>query len=245
MKNVPSKSSGIYIFLPTGLTRRPRRTPVNPSKGADLENSRPALLGPPTVPDQEPSVLPGILSRDQLLDNGQDKLVPPQPDVNTLDPDISAPDPVPKLVHQTGLPSLTPPDGSAVVTPGLLPAAPLGQDPVTGFPHVPATDQFVTPLTHTMTHARGNPHANSFISIIEGLKEVCSMMTTGFQQAYLDIEAIVQKMLEEATQLNRDFTVAAAQDLDKWAAALRPVLDNAGVSDSDMEARQRHTRQTG
>ena len=55
----------------------------------------------------------------------------------------------------------------------------------------------------------------------------------------------MQKTLEEATRLNRDFTVAAAQDLDKWAAALRPVLDNAGVSDSDMEVRQRHARQTG
>ena len=39
--------------------------------------------------------------------------------------------------------------------------------------------------------------------------------------------------------------MAAAQDLDKWAVALQPVLDNAGVSDSDMEARQRHARQTG
>ena len=42
-----------------------------------------------------------------------------------------------------------------------------------------------------------------------------------------------------------DFTLAAAQDLDKWAAALRLVLDNAGVSDSDMEVRQRHAWQTG
>ena len=55
----------------------------------------------------------------------------------------------------------------------------------------------------------------------------------------------MQKMLEEATQLNHDFTMAAAQDLDKWATALRPVLDNAGVSDSDMEVRQRHAWQTG
>ena len=39
--------------------------------------------------------------------------------------------------------------------------------------------------------------------------------------------------------------MAVAQDLDKSAAALWPVLDNAGVSDSDMEARQRHAQQTG
>ena len=103
----------------------------------------------------------------------------------------------------------------------------------------------MTPLTHTAAHAGGNLHAYSFTGIIEGLKEVCGLMTTGFQRACLDIEVIMQKTLEEATQLNRDFTMAAAQDLDKWAAALRPVLDNAGVSDSNMEARQRHAQQTG
>ena len=54
----------------------------------------------------------------------------------------------------------------------------------------------------------------------------------------------MQKTLEGATWPNRDFTMAAAQDLDKWATTLWPVLDNAGVSDSDMEARQRHTRET-
>ena len=103
----------------------------------------------------------------------------------------------------------------------------------------------MNPLTHTAAHAGGNPHAYSFTGVIEGLKEVCSLMTTGFQCACLDIEAIVQKTLEGATQPNRDFTMAVAQDLDKWATALRPVLDNAGVSDSDMEVRQRHTRETG
>ena len=102
----------------------------------------------------------------------------------------------------------------------------------------------MTPLTHTAAHAGGNPHAYSFTSVIEGLKEVCDLMMTGFQHACLDVEVIVQKTLEEATRINCDFTVAAAQDLDKWATALRPVLDNAGVSDSDMEARQRHTQQT-
>ena len=102
----------------------------------------------------------------------------------------------------------------------------------------------MNPLTHTAAHVGGNPHAYSFTSIIEGLKEVCSLMTTGFQHACLDVEAIVQKTLEGATQPHRDFTVAAAQDLDKWATALWPVLDNAGVSDSDMEARQRHAWET-
>ena len=216
----------------------------NPPKGRDSENSGSDPQGPSTAPDQEPSNLPGIPSGDQLPDNGQDNPVPPQPDANTLDLDASASDPLPKLVHPPGLPSPTSPDSSTTPTPGLLPGAPLGQDLVTGFPHVPTGDQFMTPLTHTAAHAGGNPHAYSFTGIIEGLKEVCSLMATGFQRACLDVEAIVQKMLEEATRLNRDFTMAAAQDLDKWTTALWPVLDNAGVSDSDMEARQRHARQT-
>ena len=147
----------------------------------------------------------------------------PKLDVTTQDPDASASNPLPKPVHQTGFPSLTPPDGSAVAIPRLVPAAPPGQDPGMGFPHIPAGDQFVTLLTQTTAHARGNPHANSFTSVMEGLKEMCSMMMTGFQRACLDIE---KRMLEEATQLNRDFTMAAAQD--KLAAALQLVLDNGG-----------------
>ena len=127
-------------------------------------------------------------------------------------------------MDQTGFPSLIPPDGSTAIIPGLSPAAPLGQDLGVGLPHVPAGDQSMTTLTQATAYARGNPHANSFTSIMEGLKEVCSMMTTGFQRVCLDIEAIVQRTLEEATQLNRDFTVAAAKDLDLWAVALRPVL---------------------
>ena len=197
------------------------------------------------APDQEPSGLPGIPSGNQLPDNGQDNPVLPQPDANTTDLHASASDSLPKPVHPPGLPSPTPPDGSTAATSGLVPGVPPGQDPVTGFPQVPAGDQFMTPLTHTAAHAGGNPHAYSFTGIIEGLKEVCSLMTTGFQRACLDVEVIVQKTLEGATRPNHDFTVAAAQDLDKWATALRPVLDNAGVSDSDMEARQRHARQTG
>ena len=80
----------------------------NPPKGGDSENSGPDRQGPPTAPDQEPSSLPGILSGDQLPDNGQDNLVPPQPDANTPDPDASASDLLPKPVHPPGLPSPTP-----------------------------------------------------------------------------------------------------------------------------------------
>ena len=217
----------------------------NPTKGGDSGNSGTDPQGPPMAPNQEPSSLPGIPSDNQLPDNGQDNPVQPQPDANTMDPHTSASDSLPKPVHPPGLPSPTPLDGSTAATPGLVLDVPPGQDPVTGFPQVPAGDQFINPLTHTAAHAGGNPHAYSFTSIIEGLKEVCSLMTTGFQCACLDVEVIVQKTLEGATRPNRDFTVAAAQDLDKWATALQPVLDNAGASDSDMEVRQRHAWETG
>ena len=216
----------------------------DPPKGGDLGNPGTDPQGPPVAPDQEPSGLPSIPSDNQLPANGQDNLVQPQPDANTTDPHASASDSLPKPVHPPGLLSPTPPDGSTAATPGLVPGIPPGQDLVTGFPQVPARDQFMNPLTHTAAHAGGNPYTYSFTGVIEGLKEVCSLMMTGFQRACLDIEAIVQKTLEGAMWPNHDFTVAAAQDLDKWAAALRPVLDNTGVSDSDMEARQRHAWET-
>ena len=217
----------------------------NPPKGGNSGNSGTDPQGPPVAPDQEPSCLPGIPSDNQLPGNGWDNPVQPQPDANTTDPHASASDSLPKPVHPPGLPSPTPSDGSTATTPGLIPGVPPGQDPVTGLPHVPAGDQFMNPLTHTAAHARGNPHAYSFTGVIVGLKEVCSLMRTGFQCACLDVGVTVQKTLEGATQPNRDFTVAAAQDLDKCAAALRSVLDNAGVSDSDMEVRQRHAWESG
>ena len=102
---------------------------------------------------------------------------------------------------------MTPPERSTAATPRLVLGVPPGQDLVTGFPHVPARDQFMNPLTHTAAHARGNPHAYSFTSVIEGQKEVCSLMTTGFQRACLDVEAKVQKTLEGAMWPNRDFTM--------------------------------------
>ena len=54
----------------------------------------------------------------------------------------------------------------------------------------------------------------------------------------------MHRSLEGATQLNQNLIKAAAQDLDTWASALQPVLDSAGVSDTDREARQGHARKT-
>ena len=70
----------------------------NPSKDANPESSGPDPLGPPTVLDPEPNIPPRILSGDQLPDNGQDRPVPPQPDVNNPDPDASASNSLPTLV---------------------------------------------------------------------------------------------------------------------------------------------------
>ena len=198
----------------------------NPPKGGDPENPVFDPQGPPMAPE-EPSGLPGIPSRDQLPDSGRDNLVPPHPDANNLD--TSALDPPARPVHPPGLPSPIPLDGSTAATPGLPPGVPPGQDPVTGLPHVPDGNLFMTPPTHTAAYAGCNPHAFSFTGVIEGLKEVCSLMTTGFQRTCLDVETIVQKTLEGPMRPNRNFTMAVAQDLDKWAAVLRPVLDNAGV----------------
>ena len=186
--------------------------------------------GGPEVPDGKPSIPPGMPSLNQAPGNGQDTLVPPLPEVNPPDPDTSAPNLSPMLAEQTVLPLLNPPDGS-------MPAAPgpgLGAPP--GLPVIPSTSTTVQTSSH--------PHTYSFASVIDGLKEVCSIMTTGFQRACLDVEAIVHRSLEGATQLNWNLTKAATQDLDTWASALQPVLDSAGVSDTEMEARQGHARKT-
>ena len=51
--------------------------------------------------------------------------------------------------------------------------------------------------------------------------------------------------LEGATQLNRRLAETASQDLNTWASALQPVLDSAGLSDADMEARRGLAQKTG
>ena len=172
-------------------------------------------------------------SLDQLPGNDQDKLVPPQLDVNPSDPDTSALNPSPMPAEQTVSPSLNPLDSSMTAAPGLGPGAPVGQD------------QSATPSTTTTVQAGGHPHTYSFTRVMDGLKEVCSIMMTGFQRACLDVEAIVHRLLEGATQLNRNLTETATQDLDTWASPLQPVLNSAGVSDTDMEARRGHAWKTG
>ena len=130
---------------------------------------------PPKVPDEDPSVPPRMLSHDQVPGNGQDKPVPLQPDVNPLDPDTSAPNPSPMPADQTVPLSLNSPDGSIIAVPGLGLGVPLGQD------------QSVTPFTPTTVQAGSYPHTYSIAGVMEGLKEVCSIMMTGFQHACLDI----------------------------------------------------------
>ena len=169
---------------------------------------------------------------DRVPGNSQDKPIPLQLDVNPPDPDTSAPNLTPMPADQTVPLSLNPLDGSRVAVPRLGPGAPLGQD------------QSATPSTTTTVQAGGYPHTYSFAGVMDGLKEVCSIMTTGFQHACLDVEAIVHRSLEGATQLNRNLTEAAAKDLDTWASALQPVLNSTGVLDTDMEVRRGHTQKT-
>ena len=157
--------------------------------------------------------------------------VPTQLEVNPPDLDTSVPDPPPMLVEQTKPPLPNPPESSSTAVSGLRPAPPLG---------LPAI-----PTTSTAIQSNDQPNTYPFTGVMNGLKEVCRIMTTGFQHACLDVEKIVHKSLEGATQLNRNITEAAAQDLNTWASALQPVLDSAGVSDADMEARWGLARKTG
>ena len=113
-----------------------------------------------------------------------------------------------------------------------------------GLGQVLLKDVSVIPATSSATQTNDWPDANSITGVMAGLKEVCNIMTTGFQHACLDIETIVHQSLEGATQLNRRLAEAASQDLNTWASALQPVLDIAGVSDADMEVRRGLARKT-
>ena len=169
------------------------------------------------------------------------------PRVIVPDPNTSTSTPAPMPVDQTVTMSPVTPITSTSTTPATAPVVSLGQNPDLGSLQAQIGDQSMARLAQSLaaTQAGGDPHGGSFARVMEGLKEVCGLMTAGFQHACLDMEAIVQKTLEEATQLNRDFTATAAQDLNLWTAALQPVLDSAGVPAANMEVRQRHARQTG
>ena len=197
------------------------------SKGADLDNSR---MGPP-IPPEEPRVLPGTPSLDQVPGEGQDTLTPTRQEVNPADPNTLAQDPLPMPAEQTQSP------GPSILDISTTAASGLGQ--------VPLKDVSVIPTTSSATHTNDRPDANSIAGVMAGLKEVCNIMTTGFQRACLNVETIVHQSLEGATQLNRRLAEAASQDLNTWASALQPVLDSAGVSDADMEVRQGLARKTG
>ena len=89
----------------------------------------------------------------------------------------------------------------------------------------------------SIIQAGGNPHTGSFSGVMAGLREACVLMMEGFQQAYLDVKVVVQKMIEEATVHDRAFTTKAAKDLDLWTSALQPIFDTDGVTEADMETR--------
>ena len=174
---------------------------------------------------------PRTLSLDQVPGEGQDTLTPTQQEVNPANLNTSAQDPLPMPAEQTQSPGPSIPDTSAAA------ASRLGQ--------VLLKDVSMIPTTSCATQTNDRPDANSIVGVMAGLKEVCNIMTTGFQRACLDVETIVHQSLEGATQLNRRLAEAASQDLNTWASALQPVLDSAGVSDADMEARRGLARKPG
>ena len=195
-------------------------------KGTDPDNSG---VGTP-IPPEQPSAPPGTPSPDQAPGEGQDTPTLTQQEVNPANPNTSAQDPPPMPAEQTQPPGPSLPGSSATAAPGL------GQ--------VPLQSVSVVPTTSSAIQTSDQPPAHSIAGVMAGLKEVCNIMTTGFQRACLDVETIVHRSLEGATQLNRRLAKTASQDLNTWASALQPVLDNAGVSDADMEARQVLTWET-
>ena len=187
-------------------------------------------MGPP-IPPEELRVPPGTPSLDQVRGEGQDTPTPTRQEVNPANPDTLAQDPLPMLAEQTQSPGPSIPDTSATTASGL------GQAPL--------KDVSKIPTTSSATQTSDRPDANSIAGVMARLKEVCDIMTTGFQHTCLNVETIVHRSLEGAIQLNRRLAEAASQDLNTWASALQLVLDSAGVSDADMEAMWGLTRKTG
>ena len=144
----------------------------------------------------------------------------PPPVVTDLDLVTSATTPAPMPMDQM-IPTF-PQDVSTMTTPATAPVTPPDQNPGMGSLQAWIAEQSMAHLAQSLaaTQAGGDPHAGTFAGVMEGLKEVCGLMTARFQWVCLDVEAIVQKTLEEATQLNWEFTATAAQDLDLWTTAL-------------------------
>ena len=197
------------------------------SKGTDPDNSG---IGP-LIPPEQPSTPPRTPSLDQAPGEGQDTPTLTRQEVNPADPNTPAQDPLPMLVEQTQPPRPSLLDSSATEASGL------GQAPLQSVSIIPTTSSTV--------QTSDQPHAHSITGVMSGLKEVCNIMTTSFQCACLDVETIVHRSLEGATQLNRRLAETASQDLNTWASALQSVLDSAGASDADMEARRVLTQETG
>ena len=152
------------------------------SKGADPDNSG---MGPP-IPPEEPRALPGTPSLDQVPGEGQDTPTLTRQEVNPADPNTSAQDPLPMPAEQTQPLGPSPPDSSTTAASGL------GQDPLQSVS--------VTPTTFSAAQSSDQSQAHSIAGVMAGLKEVCNIMTTGFQCTCLDVETIVHRSLEGTTQ---------------------------------------------
>ena len=133
------------------------------SKGADLDNSG---MGPP-IPPEEPRALPGTPSLDQVPGESQDTPTPTRQEVNPADPNTSAQDPLPMPAEQTQPLGPSPPNSSATA------ASELGQAPLQSVS--------VTPTTSSAAQTNDRSDAHSIAGVMARLKEVCNIMTTGFQ----------------------------------------------------------------
>ena len=111
------------------------------------------------------------------------------------------------------------------------------------------TNRSMTYLAQSLavSSAGGNPNVGAFSGIMTGLRKACGLMSEGFQQACLDVEVVVQKMLAEATAHDWAFAAKAAKaakDLDLWTSALQPLFDTDPVTDAEMEIRRAHAQDT-
>ena len=220
---------------PAGMPTPPKKITQNPSLGGTPDAETTVNPTPEEEVDaaQPPTQPTGPVPKPVTPDSTEG--VAPQPAAIPPDSRADTKAPIPATTEVTAPPRFR--QWPVALDPNVAPPVPPGVILDEGDLQAQVVDRSMADLAQSLavTLAGGNPHTGSFSGVMARLKEACGLMTDGFQQACLDVEVVVWKMIEDATAHNRAFTTKAAQDLDLWTSALQPIFDTDRVTDADME----------
>ena len=139
-------------------------------------------IGPPSVAQEQPTQ-PGIPVLNLVTANDPEGVASLPPVATTLDPDTTASTLAPMVMDQTTSAFSSFQHPSTVATPTTAQVAPTDHNPDAGSLWAWIGDQLMAHLAQSLaaTQAGGDPHTGAFAGVMEGLKEVCGLMTAGFQ----------------------------------------------------------------